>query len=255
MELVTQDYELVSVDKLAVHPKNPRRGDVLGLTHSVAANGFYGALVVQRSTGFVLAGNHRLLAAKAQGASEVPVIYVDVDDDRAQRILLVDNRSNDVATYDEEQLAELLGTLGETQEGLVGTGYSEDDLAALLAGEDAGDDAGAEEDKARSDGSLLDLADVTVADPTHLVRHGEVWRLGVHVLVVAKVHTEWELWQPHLRPGALFVPYPGPYTAMTEKALATPLVMVQPDPYLAGHVLDKWAAAQPDALPTLEAAA
>jgi ParB-like chromosome segregation protein Spo0J len=79
----------------------------------------------------VLAGNHRLMAARAAGLSQIPVMWVDVDDDRARRILLVDNRSNDIAGYDEERLAALLSELAVSEQELVGTGYDEAFLVSL----------------------------------------------------------------------------------------------------------------------------
>ncbi|MFC0546920.1 DNA methyltransferase [Kutzneria chonburiensis] len=126
--LVKQSYELVGVDRLTPHPDNPRRGDVGVLVDSIEANGFYGAVVAQLSTGYVLAGNHRLMAAREHGLTVLPVVWVDVDDEAALRILLVDNRSNDLADYDQDALAVLLAGL----EDLAGTGYAEHELAALL---------------------------------------------------------------------------------------------------------------------------
>jgi ParB-like nuclease family protein len=102
------------------------------IADSVQRNGFYGALVVQRSTNYVLAGNHRLQAAQKSGIEQLPVIWVDVDDARAKRILLADNRSNDVATYDESELIRLLQELDGTDDGLYGTLYDAADLDDLL---------------------------------------------------------------------------------------------------------------------------
>jgi hypothetical protein len=130
MSSITQEYRLTKVGELSPHPDNPRRGDVAAIAASVEANGFYGAVVAQLGTGHVLAGNHRLLAAQQGGAEEIPVIWVDVDDDRAKRILLADNKTSDVGGYDEAALAELLTDLS----GLVGTGYTADELEDLLIG-------------------------------------------------------------------------------------------------------------------------
>lgn len=94
----------------------------------------------------------------------------------------------------------------------------------------------------RSDGSLLAVADVSVADPIHQPTGGQVWAVGPHRLVVADVFTGWPLFVPHLAAGAMLVPYPGPYLLLTNRAQHTPLVLVQPDTYLAGHLLDKYAA-------------
>jgi ParB-like chromosome segregation protein Spo0J len=133
MPAAARTFELVPVDRLTVHPDNPRRGNVNAIKQSIEANGFQGALVVQRSTGLVLAGNHRLVAARELGHTKVPVIWADVDDERARRILLADNRTADQATWDEAALAELLGELAIGDEALIGTGFSEDDLSDLLA--------------------------------------------------------------------------------------------------------------------------
>lgn len=90
---------------------------------SIETNGFYGTIVAQKSTGYVLAGNHRLLAAKAAGAKTLDVAWVDVDDDRALRIMLVDNKSSDDASNDEAALGALLEELSATELQLDGTGF------------------------------------------------------------------------------------------------------------------------------------
>lgn len=134
-ELLTQQqYDIVSVDELTTHPDNARRGDVDAIADSIDAHGFYGACIVQRSTGFVVVGNHRLLAARQRHIAKLPVIFIDVDDDEARRIMLVDNRSNDVAAYDDNALVALLQSLDGD---LLGTGFDDDDLAELLADADA----------------------------------------------------------------------------------------------------------------------
>lgn len=130
MHIINQEYELVPVASLTPHPRNPRKGDTPAIAKSITHNGFYGAVVAQRSTGFILAGNHRLKAAVSTGAAEVPVIWVDCDDERALRILLADNRTNDLAGYDEAALAELLGSLPS----LEGTGYDQAAVDELVAG-------------------------------------------------------------------------------------------------------------------------
>lgn len=58
-------------------------------------------------------------------------MWVDVDDDRALRILLADNRTNDLASYDDTVLASLLSDLANTSD-LTGTGYDGDDLDQLI---------------------------------------------------------------------------------------------------------------------------
>lgn len=130
--MVQQFVDAYPVADLVEHPENPRRGDVDAIARSIAANGFYGAVLIQQSSRRVLAGNHRLRAAREQGLDVLPVIVIDVDDDRARRILLADNRTSDLGSYDDELLRLLLVELAETVDALDGTGYAPDDLTALL---------------------------------------------------------------------------------------------------------------------------
>lgn len=123
--VIAQGAELVPTDSLEQHPRNPRRGNVGAIVESIRANGFYAPLIVQLSRRRICAGNHRWLAARELGMPAVPVIWVDVDDDRALRILTVDNRSNDLAIYDDLALAEMLRDLRADTGTLAGTGFDD----------------------------------------------------------------------------------------------------------------------------------
>ena len=87
--------------------------------------------MVNRPTGQILVGNHTYRAAVALGWPEVAVTYVDVDEAEARRIVLVDNRTADLGTYDDERLADLLTSVARD---MTGTGYTTDDLDELLLG-------------------------------------------------------------------------------------------------------------------------
>jgi ParB-like chromosome segregation protein Spo0J len=128
--IINSRYEVVALELVQPHPRNPRRGDVRAIADLIDANGFYGAIVVQKSTGYILAGNHRWLAAKDRGHQTIPAIYVDVDDEHALRILTGDNRASDLGRYDDLLLTELLSELPS----LGGTGYDQAAVDALLAG-------------------------------------------------------------------------------------------------------------------------
>src|SRR3990167_6273526 len=121
MQVVNNGFESVALSKLRTHPRNTRRGNLEKIGESIAENGFYGAVVAQKSSGYILAGNHRFLAAQAAGADEIPVVWVDVDNDRALRILLADNKTSDEAIYHDEALAELLAGLNQSDKKFAGT--------------------------------------------------------------------------------------------------------------------------------------
>lgn len=132
--VINEAQETVLASEIKTHPRNPRRGKVEAISESIHANGFYGALVVNKRTKHILAGNHRFLAGKDLGMDRFPVFWVDVDRAEEERILAADNRTSDLGGYDNEALAALLEGLRGTDEGLSGTGYDDADLDALLEG-------------------------------------------------------------------------------------------------------------------------
>lgn len=235
------DVELVALDTLVPFPGNPRRGDVDRIARSIERNGVYKPIVVQRSTRTILAGNHTWQAAQRLGMEAVHVVWSDADDDTARRIMLVDNATNDAATYDWAELDALLADLSD----LDGTGYNDDDLALIAerAAASLNDLTDPDDDRAPTTGELLELAHVTVAEPTHKTHHGQRWTLGKHTLVIAKVADEHHLWRHLLTDEMRFAPYPEPYYTCSDVARDTALLLVQPNTYLAGHLLDKHAAA------------
>ena len=161
----------VPVSDLNLHPHNARQGDVGAICQSLEAHGQYKPLVVQKSSNTVLAGNHTLQAASALGWKEVDVTFVDVDDEQALRILLVDNRTSDQATYDDTVLTDLLEHLVHTGEGLHGTGWDGDDLDELLA-----------EFQPEPKAEIKEPGEIELPlDP--VTKPGDVWLLGPHRVV------------------------------------------------------------------------
>lgn len=137
--------QTLPITELNLHHKNARIGDVDTIKGSMVANGVYKPIVVNKGTytgrpNEVLAGNHSLKAMR-QLAEENPtdprwqniaVWLVDVDDERATRILLADNATADKGTYDQAGLLELLEAVDHD---LDGTGYTYEDLDALREAE------------------------------------------------------------------------------------------------------------------------
>lgn len=129
-----QEYvEGLAIDTITEHPDNYNEGDVGAISESLDEHGFYGAVIVQKSTRFILVGNHRYRAAKLKGAEKIPGFLIDCDDDEAKRIMAVDNRTARLATFDEQKLVDLLTAAAESPRGLAGTGYDGDDLDDLMA--------------------------------------------------------------------------------------------------------------------------
>lgn len=140
MKVVTQEFVAeMPLATLEAHPDNPRKGDTKAVDESIQANGFYGAILVQKSTNRVLAGHTRLRALIEQGAETVPAMVLDVDDAQARKILLADNRTSDLAFYDDDALFRVLSDILDDGGTLAGTGY--DDMTYKLLTR-----AGADED-------------------------------------------------------------------------------------------------------------
>ena len=127
-QIISGNTVLVEVGKLKGYGKNPRKGNVKAIAESLRVNSQYRPIVVQKSTGMILAGNHTWKAAKELGWEKIAVVYVDVNDEQAKRFVRADNRTNDLADYDNSILAELLKDLGDG----VGTGYTQSDMDAIL---------------------------------------------------------------------------------------------------------------------------
>jgi site-specific DNA-methyltransferase (adenine-specific) len=176
---VIEKSQIVWVPLNSVHlnPENPRHNDpaVEPVMRSIARFGFRVPLVVNRRTGLIEAGNTRWKAAHRMGLPEVPVIFADDDEVTALAFALADNRTAEIATWDEPALADLLRSLQEAGE-LDASGYSVEDLAALQAKLEMEEASGREEafdvDQAMAEAGQQQ-------SPTR-VQPGELWQLGRH---------------------------------------------------------------------------
>jgi hypothetical protein len=127
--MIHDEIQHLAVDISEVRPwhKNARQGDVGLLSESLRLNGQYKPIIVQKATGKIVAGNHTWRAARALKWGKIAVQFLDVSDSDAEKIVLVDNRTSDVATYDYNILKEQLSLLPD----LAGTGYTLEDIQTL----------------------------------------------------------------------------------------------------------------------------
>lgn len=121
------DVTLVGVDAVQTHPRNARVGDVDAIAASLQRFGQMKPIVVQKSTGYVIAGNHTLLAARRLGWAQLQAVVADISDEAALAYLLADNRTSDKARYND---AALYGAL-ESVLDLGGTGFTAEDVETL----------------------------------------------------------------------------------------------------------------------------
>jgi len=126
----------------------------------------------------VIAGHARLLAARQLGMAEVPVIQLGHLSEAQRRALVIaDNQLTISAGWSEETLRIELQALQEADFDLTLVGFDEDELARLLAAEEA--TSGLTDEDAVPE--VLE-APISVA--------GDLWRLGQHVLLVGDATNE-----------------------------------------------------------------
>lgn len=135
--------EFIGIDTVEPHPENPRVHDLDGIAGSLERFGQTKPIIVQKSTGYVVAGNGTRIAAKERlGWDTIAAVLLDMDDETAKAYLAADNRTSDRAKYDSERLLGLLESIDD----LEGTGfdldYVEDLQDATGANAVAGTDTG-----------------------------------------------------------------------------------------------------------------
>lgn len=244
--MIVEGLEPLAVDITTLKnlENNPRKGDVQSVMKSYEKFGQRKPIVAKKD-GTVIAGNHQLEAAKALGWEKIAVVFVDDDDATAKAFALADNRTHDLGSYDDNSLAELLTELNEDL--LDATGYSSTDIDEIIARATVDalpiKEEMEQEDEDRS--RVLALANVAFGEPTHQVLTHQIYKLNEHYLAVCDVMRDWKIFSELLNKQGektLFMPYAGPYIALSTKLKNKRAVFVQPDLYLAGHILDKWAA-------------
>jgi len=171
--VINKEIEQVAIDLLKHHPRNANQGDVEAIKKSLAVNGWYGSVVANLTTKHILAGNHRVMAAKALGWETVPVQWVDVTPEEELRILVVDNRTTRIGQDDTTKITDILAELANTPIGLEGTGYGAADLDALI------DELAGTADPAE----LLTDPDEVPEEVETRCKPGDLWILGRHRLL------------------------------------------------------------------------
>jgi len=166
--------EWLEVGDLTPWADNPRVNDhaVGQVAKSIERFGFAAPIVARRDgDGLeVVAGHTRLKAARQLGLDRVPVRVLDLDPADARLLALADNRLGELADWSDD-LGDLMQRLDDEGLDLEGLGWSDEELAALLAPEAIEAEPEPEPDL---DGTPDEVPAVT--------QPGDVVELGRHVL-------------------------------------------------------------------------
>jgi hypothetical protein len=168
-----QSIEYWPIERLVEYPRNPRKNDaaVDRMSASIREFGFKIPCLV-RSDGEVVDGHLRLKAARKLGITEIPIILCDewtAAQVKAFRLMV--NRSVAWAEWDEELLSQELLALKDLDFDLGLTGFEDEELARLLAAQDAAE-------------GLTDEDSIPELSETPVCQAGDLWILGDHKLLV-----------------------------------------------------------------------
>jgi ParB-like chromosome segregation protein Spo0J len=163
------------IDNIELDPANARRGDVEAIRRSLNVFGQRKPVVVKRTgtdadgtpAGIVIAGNHTVLAARDLGWTHVAAVFVDDDASTAAAYALADNRTGELATWDQDQLVQTLQALSADERvDMSALGWTNGQLASLLGADEF------EPDPAGEDGRL------DQQQPSQCPSCGFEWRTG-----------------------------------------------------------------------------
>ena len=168
----TTDMQLVSLDKLVPYVNNARTHSpeqIKKLRSSLREFGFINPVIIDRDFG-IIAGHGRVLAAREEGITEVPCVFVDhLTEAQKKAYIIADNRMALDAGWDEELLRVEIESLQAEAFDISLTGFGDDEIADLF---------GKDKDKVEDDDYDLSAA----LEKAAFVEKGDVWIVGKHRL-------------------------------------------------------------------------
>ena len=172
MSKTTTEMQLVDINKLIPYVNNARTHNaqqINKLRSSIREFGFINPVIIDRDFN-VIAGHGRIMAAKEEGISEVPCVFVDyLTEAQKKAYILADNRMAMDAGWDEELLKVEIEALQAEDFDLSLTGFDESELAGFF---DTADDA--KDDDFDVDAEL---------EKPPVTKSGDLWLLGNHRLL------------------------------------------------------------------------
>ena len=163
--------EMWDIARVKPYEHNPRKneGAVEAVARSISEFGFRVPLVVD-AEGVLIAGHTRLKAAEHLGLDKVPVhVAKDLSPEQARALRIADNKLHELSTWDMELLPIEMADLEGVDFDLSLMGFSESELAALLA--------------PAGNAGLTDPDDVPAPPDAATTAPGDIWVLGEHRLM------------------------------------------------------------------------
>ena len=170
----TTEMQLVDINRLIPYVNNARTHSpeqITKLRSSLREFGFINPVIIDKDFN-VLAGHGRLMAAKAEGITEVPCVFAEhLTEAQKKAYIINDNRSALDAGWDDELLKVEMEALQDMGFDLSMTGFDTDELDELFKNED---DSEVKDDD----------FDLTAAlEKASFVERGDIWTVGKHRLM------------------------------------------------------------------------
>ena len=159
----------VKIETLTLDPANVRRHPAKNLDSIKASLTRFGQQrpVLVNAKGIIIAGNGTVMAAKALGWDHINIVRTELEGSEATAYAIADNRTAELAEWDEEALAQQLAALQiEDEELAKAAGFTDAEIQAL-------------------EGATVEVQEDEVpeapADP--ITKPGDLWLLGEHRLL------------------------------------------------------------------------
>ena len=127
-------YETATIASLMLDPANVRAHDARNLEAIKASLARFGQQtpIVVNAKGIIVAGNARMMAAKMLNWSSVEIVRTDLEGAEAIAYAIADNRTAELAAWDEVALAQQLAALQIDDEELANiAGFTDSEIEAM----------------------------------------------------------------------------------------------------------------------------
>src|ERR1019366_159278 len=166
-----EHWPLETLIPYAQNPRTHSDAQIAQIAASIAEFGFNNPILVDTKAG-IIAGHGRLLAARKLQLEHVPVIVLDhLTEAQKRAYIIADNQLALNAGWDDDLLRAELAALQEEDFNVRLIGFEDEELARLLAAQDAAE-------------GLTDEDAVPELPETPTSTAGDLWILGDHRLLV-----------------------------------------------------------------------
>jgi ParB-like chromosome segregation protein Spo0J len=123
-----------ALDRLVPDPANARTHDQRNIDAIKASLVMFGQRkpIVATDAGVVIAGNGTMQAAKELGWDKIAVVFVKDDSAMAAAYAIADNRTAELAKWNDDILGTILGGLADTPINMADLGFTKQELANLI---------------------------------------------------------------------------------------------------------------------------